>query len=144
MPLLICICLIVDRPKPFLYLVITSAALKTIASMIQASAYYPKLQEATATDTKACQSEAVVEIGANAGPEQAHAKTGDSGTVENDDEDEDEEPEKKRTVLDWPSTFMRFKRLLPFMLPGRSRLSYALIGKLEFFRCPRDNVRQRH
>lgn len=137
MPLLNCICTIVDRPKPFLYLVIATAAFKAVASIIQASAYYTKLQEATEKDTKACQPEVTVESGANAGPEQAGTKAGDNETVENEeDDDDDEEPEKKRTVLDWPSTFKRFKRLLPFMLPGKSRLSYALIGKSAYFALP--------
>lgn len=104
---------------------IATALAKVAASIVQALAYHPQWQELAANDSKDCQAQ--IESGSATG--NVAPSRHDHVEAEGDNEEDEEEPKKKRTVLDWPSTFLRFRRLVPLILLGKSRLSYALVGE---------------
>lgn len=112
---------------PIFCLLLTITALKATISTIQVLAYHPKFHESVfepAQDGQTATESSLVDPSRD-----PRLVTGDSAAIEEEEDDDDAEcQKKKRTVYDWPSTLLRFKRLLPFMLPGSSRLSYALIG----------------
>lgn len=103
---------------------IAIAAAKVVASIIQASGYHPRLQELAVNDSTDCLAEVATD---SVTVTDAPSRTGADEAAEGEDENDEEEPKKKRTALDWPSTFLRFRRLLPFIFPGKSRLAYLLI-----------------
>lgn len=112
---------------PMFGLLMTVTALQAITSTVQVLAYHPKLHDSVLGLVQDGQT--ATESGLVDPSQEPLVIIGDSEAVEEEEDDDDAEcQEKRRTVFDWPSTFSRFKRLLPFMLPGNSRLSYALIG----------------
>lgn len=105
---------------------ITVHILKVIASLGLALAYVPKF------GVSAREGDHYPAVDNNA--ENGHLPPkGTDESTENDDEEDEDEP-KRHTAYDWPAILLRLKRIMPLILPRKSRLAYVLIGKLSMRR----------